>query len=160
MSPRTWEIIRIIVLHLIGAVVIFFAQPYVFLSLGSQAAADPTTWGYFTYASIVFGLSVFSVVIWYAIALNTRVTSPNRSELSSVKAAWLILLVILAIVSVALGIFLVSDKEPSRDMLRASTIGLFLLDIFITYWLPTSVSAPKESKYVPPLSRLLRPLFD
>lgn len=150
------EIIRIIGFSLAGALVMFFIQPWMYKSRIIRINVPRIeTWvsNYYTIgALIVFGVSIFSVLIWCVMALLSR--DHKGKDLGKWSVVWSVigLLPVLSI-GVALGFFRGSD-----DALLSLT-GFFVLDILWLYWFITATSTPKNLKLIPPLARELHDLI-
>lgn len=150
------EIIRVIGFSLAGALVMFFIQPWMYKSRIIRINVPRIeTWvsNYYTIgALIVFGVSVFSVLIWCVMSiLSPDHRGKDRHKWSVVW--WVIGLLPVLSIGVALGFFRGSD-----DALLSLT-GFFVLDILWLYWLTTATSTPLGLKLIPPLAEKLRPLI-
>jgi lipoprotein signal peptidase len=153
---KSSEIIRIIVLSLVGALLMFLVQPAIYqnrIIRINVPRIEAWVSNYYTIgALIVFGVSIFSVLIWCVMVLLSRAF--RAEDLSNWSVIWWIigLLPVLSI-GVALGFFRGSD-----DALLSLT-GFFVFDILWLYWLPTATSTPGLFKHIPPLAFKLRGLI-
>ena len=154
------EIIRIIIFSLIGFIIIFLAQPFLYTSRIlriSDINTDVGTWinNYYIFgAGVVFAVSVLSTIIWYLITANAK--AHKAEEVAQwMLVWWLFLLFPILGICVAIGFF----KGDSNDALGSLAI-FFVFDILLLFWLPTATSTPGGLKYVPPGSIQLRRFFN
>lgn len=150
------EIIRIIAVSALGAVLMFFIQPWVYQSrLIPIQDVRVEVWlrdYYSTGASIVFAASVIAAIAWYFMA---KAKIRGVSDTNGWRLFWWLLL-LLPILSIFLGI---SIFNPSKDALLSLT-GFYIIDgAFLLYWLPTAISSPGTLMYIPPGAFVLRRLI-
>ncbi|MEG3436432.1 hypothetical protein V0288_04810 [Pannus brasiliensis CCIBt3594] len=160
---KTGEIIRVIVISLVGALLMFLVQPFIYKQgwMGKDPdLADPLaaleSWAngsYMVAAGVVFGVSVICTIFWCAMAAKSKAHRPD--ELRGWSLAWWIL-----------GLFPVLSIGPAIGFfnpiagLRLSLALFFVLDILILFWLPTASSTPGLLIYTPPFAHPLRDLID
>ena len=155
---KTSEIIRVIVLSLIGAILMFAVQPFIYkqgviwepnvqepeVALAGWASGD-----YMTAAIFVFAVSVFSAILWCVLANKSK--AHRQDEVKPWSLVWWLLgLVPVLSIGVAIGFF--NDVEEARLSLAI----FFVLDILLLFWLTTATSTPGLLMYTPPLARQLR----
>lgn len=159
MKPS--EIIRVIVLSLVGAILMFAIQPWIYKQglIWTPNQSDPQTalnnWAsrdYLGAALFVFGVSVTCTILWSVLTAKSNAHRPNEIRQWSLWW-WLLGLVPLLSIGVAIG-FLNQIAE-----LRLSLALFFVLDIMILYWLTTATSTPGLLIETPPLARQLRYLI-
>lgn len=156
MEAWIWEVIRIVVVSLIGAAIMFLLQPWLYQN-GIIALNDvePEAWvgdKYIISAVTVFLVSIISVILWYAIASKAKVQLAR--ETSSMAIVWWIFL-LLPILSICAAIYFFND---SNDALLSLT-GFFVFDILLIYWFSTAISSPCSLMFVVPGAFFLRNLF-
>lgn len=151
-----FDLVRIFVVALLTALLMFVIQPFLFSS-GAIALTDvdPVEWvgqQYTWGAVLVYGVSLLFALIWYALAARSKAVS--ASEISAMRALWGVLLLppILAI-GAALYFF-----NNSNEALLWIT-GFYVLDVLLLYWFGTAIGSPNLLKYVPPGSMFLRSLI-
>ena len=156
------EIIRIIVFFLVGAVIMFYAQPWLYDNrfFGVLRSIRFNEWlpKYYVAAWIVFGFSVLLTTLWYIFTFINQ-KNPN---LSMWRLVWYMGLGFLVIV-ISLSIYL-NNQDDKGQMVQEtlfSLAGLFLVDsLLILYWLPTVTSTPGLFKHrVVPGSNLINDLI-
>lgn len=155
---RPAEIIRIIVIVVIGAIVVFLVQPWLYQS-GNIFLTDVDTaqWienSYVPASIIVFIVTSATTFLWYGLSLKA---SPKRSsEMSAWRTLWWVFL-LGPILSAMFGLYLC--QKDSSDALVPVAL-MYVLDVLLLYWVTTASSSPGHTKHLPPGSFLLRQLFD
>lgn len=150
---RSREMIRIIVLFLVGGIAMFWGQKLLYenqivpiqqIPVGSWLASDYNT------AAIVMFLACFiPTVIWCALAVR------NRFNDGAATLRWRLLWWLLGIIpmlTIAIAVFYINRSSEAQ----LSLIFFFLLDAIWLYWLPTATSSPEAVKYIPPFAFFLR----
>ena len=155
---NTGEIIRVIILSLIGAILMFFAQPFIYRQgllwepdvQNPDAALEAWTSGeYMAAAMLVFVISVISAVLWCVLASKSKAHMQNEVK-PWILWWWLLGLVPILGLGIAIG-FLNQVEE-----VRLSLAIFFVLDILLLFWLTTATSTPGLLMYTPPLARQMR----
>lgn len=160
-----WELLRMGIVILIGAVIVFFIQP-LFYESGwwpfiltdvnpSNWVNNEYTWG----AGIVFGLSSLLAIIWYIIGSTAKIT--GSWDVSTKRLLWFIFLIIsVAVAGISVWLSCKFFSGASQDALYTLSV-LFLFDAIWLYWLTTAISSPQNSdlEYIPPFADFLRPLI-
>ncbi len=158
---KTSEIIRVIVLSLVGAILMFGVQPFIYKQgliwepnvQDPRAALDSWANGaYIGAASFVFGVSVVCTVLWCVMAAKSKAHRPDEIKQWSLWW-WILGLVPLLSIGVGIGVF-----NPIAE-LRLSLAFFFVLDIMLLFWLTTATSTPGLLIETPPLARQLRDLI-
>lgn len=153
---KAGEIIRIIVLSVVGLLVMFWVQPLIYQNRIIRIDVPRIeTWVsnyYMIAALIVCGVSLFSTIAWFVMTLLAE--DHKGSDISKWSVIWWIvgILPVLSI-CVAIGFF-----NGSNDALLSLTF-FFVLDILWLYWLPTATSTPGLFKYIPPFAFQIRGLM-
>ncbi len=155
---KTSEIIRVIVLSLIGAILMFAVQPFFYKQgvIWEPNVQDPETalegWSsgeYMTAAMFVFVVSVFSAILWCVLANKSK--AHRQDEVKPWSLVWWLLgLVPVLSIGVAIGFF------NQVEEVRLSLAIFFVLDILLLFWLTTATSTPGLLMYTPPLARQIR----
>jgi hypothetical protein len=142
------EIIRIIVLSILGYLIMMLGQPWLYDNkvFGVIKSIRFNKWLplYNTAALIIFGFSVAFTVLWYILTLINQ----NDNNRGLWKLLWYIGLGLLVVV-ISISIYF-NNQYPEgaqKGELISETlfsmIGLFLFDsLFLLYWLPTVTSTP------------------
>ena len=149
---KSQEIIRIIIITLIGALIVFWLQPQVYTLRLITVTNVPqlANWlqsSYNTAAAIVFGSSVLATLIWMVMTSTAKVQT-GQDVLGWQLTWWLIGLVPLMGICVALWLFGSKSLYPLT--------GFFIVDTLILYWLTTATSSPGLFKRTPPGASLFR----
>ncbi len=147
------EIVRIIVIAIVGALIAFWLQPWLY-ERGIIGISDVPVdaWiqnDYMTGAAIVFGVSVVCTLLWYVLAARANIRDTRDAQPWAV-VWWVLFLFPVLSICVALYFF-----NRSQQALLSLT-GFFVFDILFLYWLSTATSSPKDLKYAPPGAFLLR----
>ncbi len=152
------EIIRVIVLSLVGAIFMFVVQPSIYKQgliwepdvQNSEAFLEAWASGeYMEAAMFVFGASVFSTILWCV--LTAKSTANKLYEIQQWILWWWVLgLVPLLSIGVAIG--LINQIEE----VRLSLALFFVLDILLLFWLTTATSTPGLLCHTPPLAHQMR----
>lgn len=144
---KSWEIIRIIIFNIIGAVLIFLGQRLIYqnqiipiqkISVDAWLGHD-----YTTAALTIFIVCISATIIWCALAATTRFTD-GRSTGTWTLIWWL--LGLLPLLSIGVTVFFINKSEEAQFSLMV----FFLLDALLLYWLTTVTSSPEAVKYIPP----------
>lgn len=150
---KPWEIIRIIIFNIIGAVVMFLGQRFIYqnqiipiqkVPLDAWLGAD-----YTTAALIMFLVCMFSTIIWCLMAVLSKFTD------SSNTGSWMLfwwLLGIIPMVAIVVTVFFINRSDEAQFSLMV----FFLLDAMWLYWLTTATSSPEAVKYIPPGAFFIR----
>lgn len=156
------EIIRVIAIIVVGAILMFLIQPFIFRTgaIWSPSVKDPgaalASWAsgaYMVAAGVVFGLSIACTILWCVMTAKSAARRPDELRAWSL---WWWLLGIVPILSIGLAIGFFNPIEELRLLLAL----FFVLDILILFWLPTASSTPGLLIYTPPLSHQLRDIID
>ncbi len=155
---NTSEIIRVIVLSLIGAIFMFVVQPFIYRQgllwepdvQNPEAALD--AWAsrdYMAAAMLVFIVSVLSAILWFV--LTTKSKAHTQDEIKPwIMWWWLLGLIPILSIGVAIGFFNQSEKA------RLSLAIFFVLDMLWLFWLTTATSTSGLLRYTPPLAYKMR----
>ena len=156
------EIIRIIVINIIGFLVMFQLQPWLYDNrvFGVIRSMPFSEWllQYNSAASIIFGVSFAFTVLWY---IFTYINQQNQN-FGALRLVWYLGLGFLVVViSVCIYFF---NQDKNGELIQEtlfSMMGLFLLDsLFLLYWLPTVTSTPGLFKHrVVPGSNVINDLI-
>ena len=154
---KAGEIIRIIVLSLIVAGLMFWIQPQIYqLKIIRISDVPMNPWlrnDYTTGAWIVFGCSLLATLIWYFLTAKAKVIG-TLDTLRWQVIWWLLGFLPILGICIALYFF-----NRSQDALLSLT-GFYIVDaIFLLFWLPTATSSPGSFKHIPPGAFLLRRLI-
>jgi hypothetical protein len=149
---KSQEIIRIIIITLVGGLIVFWLQPQLYILRLITVADVPNldTWlqnSYNTAAAIVFGTSVLATLLWMVMTATAKVQT-GQDVLSWQLTWWLIGLLPLIGICVALWLFGGESLYPLT--------GFFVVDALILYWLTTATSSPGLFKRTPPGASLFR----
>jgi len=150
------ELIRIIVLIIIGGLMIFLVQPLGYQNQWPLFSFDNyvSDWinnNYMLGAFIVFIFSVIATILWFVLTGRSNDVG-DKAEVWRFRW-WLI--GILPILSIFAAIFFCSGKSGAV----LSLTFFYLIDMLIIYWLTTASSTPGNYKYLPPLSMLIRKII-
>lgn len=153
---KAGEIIRIIVFSLVGAVFMFLVQPWFYQSGSidiniSRIEAWVSNY-YTTAALIVFGVSVFSTIVWCVSTARSKDSRANEIAKWSL-IWWLIGLLPVFSIGIAIGLYRGSDEA------FLSLIVFFILDFLWLYWFTTATSTPGLFMFIPPLAYRVRGLI-
>ncbi|MGF1542375.1 MAG: hypothetical protein ACFCU5_18350 [Pleurocapsa sp.] len=153
---KSGEITRLIICLIIGALIIFIGQPWLYESriIRITDVPDIKNWignYYMIQAAIVFGIAVISVIFWSIAGIKAKATG---SELKAWRTVWYVLLFI-NVLSIFLAIYF---KKVSDDALLPSAL-LLLFDVIWIFWLGTALSSPNLFMYLPPGSGKIRRVF-
>jgi len=145
------EIVRIIVISLVGAGLAFLLQPWLYRSgIISLTDVDPEVWvsdRYTVGVAIVFSVCLISTLLWYILTSKAKVTKPKDRSFWALMW-WIFLL--LPIVSICISLYFFNG---SNDALLSLT-GFYILNTLVGFWLPTVLNTPGELMYVAPGSSL------
>lgn len=153
---KSGEITRLIICLLIGSLLIFIIQPWLYQSRIVKITDVPNIkdWignYYMVQAAIVFVISLLSVTFWSIAGIKSKA---NGSELKSWRSVWYVLLFV-NVLSIFIAIYL---KKVSDDALLSSAFFLFF-DVVWVFWLGTALSSPNLFMYLPPGSGKIRRVF-
>ncbi len=144
---KSGELTRLIICLIIGALLMFLAQPWLYQARVIRITDVPNVkdWvsSYYTIeAVIVFGVSVFSVLFWVFSAIKSKASGGH--ELRTWRSIWYVLL-FLNVLSIFIAIYF---KKGSSDAVLSSA-SFFFLDIVWIFWIGTAVSSPNLFTYLP-----------
>lgn len=150
MESRLGEIIRIVVISLIGAVLMFLVQPWLYRSgIVPVDVPDIDEWiaGIYTPgATIVFTGSVISAGVWYVIASRAKIR--GGSDVPQMAGLWWLLgLLPVLSICIALYFFRGTDDAPGTEAALLSLTGFYIFDVLLIFWLSTAISSPGSLKY-------------
>jgi hypothetical protein len=156
----TAEVIRLFLIPLTGAVVMFVLQPILYQSQMLRLTdVKPQIWvnaHYFPAAIIVFACAIFTALGWCA--LNT-LSPPDGMKAAKKRATLWWTIGIIPVFSIGLAIFLsrqgILAPKGSNDA-TISMICLFLFDVLWLYWLTTATTTPGLARSIPPGAGLFR----
>jgi len=161
MKPS--ELIRAIVIILIGVGLMLGLQPWLFVSetifLGDVELADwVPSYAIGTY--IVLGTTLMVTVIWF---LLTSFAKPSGGVVDvPLWRVWWFVLLLFPVIAICVSLYFFNPTDipgtPSRDALVWLAF-FYPLDVLWIYWLSTVTSTPRMFLYVPPLGLLIRQLF-
>jgi len=153
---KAGEIIRIIIFSLLGAVLMFWIQPWIYQNRFIQITDVPKieAWVsnyYTTGATVVFTVSLISTLLWYGMAAKAQIKGGEDAARWSL-VWWLIFL--LPILSICLAIYFFRGSEQAL----LSLTGFFIFDVLVLFWFSTVTSSPQALMYAPPGAFLIRRL--
>ena len=156
MKPA--EIIRIIILTLLGAALMFIIQPWIYQTY--LIVPDTEFWVrtyYYPAALGVFVVPVLSTVIW---CVMTAITRDSRGhEVSRWALVWWGI-GLLPVLSIGWGVHqAVSELAEVGGQVILLLTSFFVLDVLVLFWLTTTTSTPYPLMYIPPGSFFLRGLL-
>ncbi|WP_013325768.1 hypothetical protein [Gloeothece verrucosa] len=151
------EIIRIIVLTVLGWVLMFYGQPLIYQSRLIRVADVPlTTWlsDYYTVGAwVVFLASVGATLVWTF--MTTRAKASGALDVFRWQVVWW-LLGLLPILGICIALYFFNESDDAL----LSLAGFFIFNgLFWLYWLPTVTSSPGLFRNIPPGSPLIRRLI-
>ena len=145
------EIVRIIVISLVGAIFAFLLQPWLYRSgIIPLTDVDPEVWvgdRYTVGVAIVFSVCIISTLLWYVLTSKAKVARPEDRSFWRLMW-WLFLLLPIISICVALYFF-----NGSNDALLSLT-GFYILNALICFWLTTALNTPGALMYAAPGSSL------
>ena len=153
---KSGEITRLIICLLIGALIIFIVQPWLYQSrvVKITDVPDIKDWignYYMIQAAIVFSISLVSVIFWSVAGIRSKASG---GELKVWRTTWYVLLFV-NVLSIFIAIYL---RKVSDDALLSSAFFLFF-DVVWVFWLGTALSSPNLFMYLPPGSGKIRRVF-
>ena len=156
----TAEIIRLVLIPLVGAVGMFVLQPIFYQSqIIRLTDVKPQVWvnaHYFPAAMIVFGLAIFTALGWCALNVMSQ---PSNASAAKRRVTWWWMMLGIPLFGIGLAIFLsrqgILAPKGSNDA-TISLICLFLTDVIWLYWLTTATSTSGLAKFIPPMASLFR----
>ncbi len=150
------DVIRILSVAIVGAVLMFLVQPWLFQSgIVPITLVEPETWlaeKYSVGAAIVFSTSLVATILWYISALRAKVTAFN--EASPLRLVWGLLLLV-PIIGICVALFFYNN---SSEALLPLTF-MYVVDVVWVYWFTTAISSPGLLKFIPPGSFTVRHLI-
>ncbi len=156
MEPWIVEIIRIIVLSLVGAALVFLVQPWLYKSGAiSLSDVDPESWvggNYTNGAAIVFAVAVISTALWYLVGAKAKVRGAH--DVSRMGLIWW-LFMLLPILGIGVALYFFNG---SKDALL-SLASFYVFDVLFLFWFSTAINSPLAVKFLVPGSFFLRRLF-
>ena len=153
---KSGEITRLIICLIVGALIIFLGQPKIYDLRIIRITDIPNLkeWigsYYMNQASIVFGISLASVVFWSIAGIRSKA---NGNELKAWQGIWYMLLFI-NVLTIFIAVYL---NKVSDDALLSS-IFFLLFDVIWIFWLGTTLSSPNLFMYLPPGAGTIRRVF-
>jgi hypothetical protein len=154
---KSGEITRLIICLLIGALIIFIAQPWLYQARIVKVTDVPNIkiWigkYYMNQAAVAFVISLISVIFWTVAGIKSK--AGNHSELKVWRGVWYGLL-FFNVLSIFIAIYL---NKVSDDALLSLTLFL-LFDVIWLFWLGTALTSPNLFMYLPPGSEKIRSVF-
>lgn len=154
---KSGELTRLIIYLLVGALIIFIGQPWLYQSRIVKITDVPNIQDwignyYMSKAAIVFGISLISVVFWSISGVKSK--AETHSELKGWRGIWYGLLFI-NVLSIFIAIYF---TKVSDDALLSSALFL-LFDVIWIFWLGTALSSPNLFMYLPPGAEKIRSVF-
>ena len=154
---KSGEITRLIICLLIGALIIFIGQPWLYQARIVKITDVPSVedWVgnyYMIQAGIVFGISLISVVFWSVSGMKSK--AETHGQLKGWRGIWYGLL-FLNVLSIFIAIYF---NKVSDDALISSTLFL-LFNVIWIFWLGTALSSPNLFMYLPPGAEKIRSVF-
>ena len=155
------ELINIIVFSMIGAILMFRIQPFIYKQgliwqpnqEDSQTTLESWVSGEYTMAALwIFAVSLLCTFVWYFMASRSQAHRPK--QIQQWRGCWAIIAVI-PVLSIGVGIGFFNQVSE----MRLSLAVFFLIDILILFWLTTATSTPGLLIYTPPLAMELRNLL-
>jgi len=157
VGMNVFEMLRIIAITLLGAIVMFFLQPWLYQSqilfLGDVTPENWIADEYMPGAYLVAAVSILGTLLWYFLSARAKIlTSQDTSRWRLFW--WLICLLPLLSIGGALSFF-----NTSRDALLTLAV-LYVIDVLLLFWLTTATSSPAPTKFLPPGAFVLRRLVE
>ena len=154
---KSGEITRLIICILIGALIIFIGQPWLYLARIVKITDVPSVedWVsnyYMNQAGIVFFISLISVVFWFISGIKSK--AETHGQLTGWRGIWYGLL-FFNVLSIFIAIYF---NKVSDDALISSTLFL-LFNVIWVFWLGTALSSPNLFMYLPPGAEKIRSVF-
>jgi len=154
---RAQEIIRIIVITMVGASLLFFVQPWLYhQGVIFLSDVSPEEWvadAYIPASILIFIVSLVATALWYGFAAKAK---PQRSsDTSTWRVLWWVIL-LGPVLSVSGALYLCRE---SSDALVSLTL-MYVFDILLMYWIATASSSPGHTKHLPPGSFAIRQIFE
>ncbi|MGK7893573.1 MAG: hypothetical protein AB4372_08100 [Xenococcus sp. (in: cyanobacteria)] len=153
------EIIRIIIIFVIGSILMFWLQPLIYTGRYiriSDYLPGVDLWvtdNYVVGAGVVFGFSLVATLLWSFFTAKAQIK--GAVDVSSWQVMWW-LLGLLPIVGIGIALFAINESDDAL----LSLAGFFIFDgLILLFWLPTATSSPGLFKHIPPGSFLLRRLI-
>ena len=153
MKPN--ELIRIIVITIVGIVLVLLGQPLLYrndiIYIDYVEFLDADGWlatEYMRSSYLVLAAAIIATVVWCFLA--ARAKPLTAKDTSNWRLLWWLLL-LLPIVSIGVALWLQTETST-----RVSLALLYTVDILILYWLTTASSSPSHTKYLPPVSMTIR----
>lgn len=153
MKPT--ELIRIIVITIIGIALMLLGQPWLYRSDTIYVdVLDVEEWlatEYMTSSYCVLAAAITATILWSVLA--ARANPLMAKDTASWRLLWWIFLLV-PILSIGVALWLQTEEST-----RTSLATLYAIDVLVLYWLPTASSSPSHTKYLPPGSMSLRNIF-
>ena len=154
---KSGEITRLIICLLVGALMIFIGQPWLYQSRVIRITDVPNIQDYIgnyymVQAAIVFAMSLVSVVFWSVSGIKSK--AETHSQLQGWRGIWYGLLFV-NVLSIFIAIYF---TRVSDDALISSAL-LLLFDVIWIFWLGTALSSPNLFMYLPPGAEKIRSVF-
>ena len=153
---KSGEITRLISCLIVGALIMFIGQPYLYSSKILRITDVPVNeWisnYYMVKATIVFAISLISVIFWSISGVKSK--AETHGELKGWRGIWYGLLFI-NVLSIFIAIYF---TKVSDDALISSALFL-LFDVIWIFWLGTALSSPNLFMYLPPGAEKIRSVF-
>ncbi len=147
------DIVRMLVVSILGAVLVFLVQPGLYqsdiIALTDVEVSDWVAEKYMPGAAIVFGTALGATVLWYVVALRSKVTA--FKEASSMRLWWAAIFII-PVLGICSALYFFND---SNDAVLSLAI-FFVIDSLIVFWFSTAIASPGLLKFVPPGSFTVR----
>ena len=150
------EIVRIIILVVVGGLLMFFVQPTLF-----EKGIFPITdvpldaWiqnDYMTAARIIFAVCLVCTILWCVLTARARIEG-SRHVNPWFLTWWVI--GVFPIVAIGIALYFFNRSEQALLVLTA----FWIIDVLLLYWLTTAIATPRQLKYVPPGAPFLRSIF-
>jgi hypothetical protein len=153
---RSGELIRIIAIIVLGAVLMFVVQPWLYESQILFLDTDPADWianQYMPAAYLVGGVSIAATFAWYFLSAKARTLQAKGMDTWRLLW-WIMFLAPILSIGGALAVF-------NQNKAALLVLGLlFTADVLWLFWLPTVTSSPEPSKFLPPGAFTIRRMIE
>jgi len=157
---KAGELIRAIVIVLVGIALMLGLQPWLFVSETIFLAdVDLREWvpRYAIGTWIVMGTTLLVTLIWF---LVTSFYKSRGGHADPIWRVWWFVLLFFPVIAICIALYFFNPnpQAPSRDALLWLAI-FYPLDVLWIYWFSTVTSTPRMFKYMPPLGLPIRQLI-
>ncbi len=147
------DIVRMFGVSIFGAILVFLVQPWLYqsdmIALTDVEVLDWVAEKYMPGAAIVFGTALGATILWYVIAVRSKITA--FQDASSMRLWWAVILII-PVVGICSALYFFNDSNEAVLSLAI----FFVVDSLIVFWFSTAIASPGLLKFVPPGSFTVR----